>query len=362
MSDLPSRRTFLSVAATASVVRAETPATTSSDIRRYRDPATELPVTRVTSPAYLSLLPASWQTSMTRRGHVLFYTSERSGSMQAWRLDLKSGESRQLTGEEPIHPGALTLLPGEHQLAWLCGPALFTRPILGRRARVAYRVPEGFEPAGEFSVAGDGEIAFIIEKSAAHWRLRAVRLADGSASTMLETADAISDPAPRPQAQQTACRAARNKVRIMARDGSKIGDVETQTGDIGQFLWSPDGASLLYLTLPADPAQVNTIREYNVATRQDSLVSKTSQFVAFGRNGDGSVFAGASRSKASPTVLLLVRSVRRELSLCEHRASDPTQVSPRFSPDSQRVLFQTDRDGKMAIYSVNVEKLVEETE
>ncbi len=362
MSDSPSRRAFLSFAAAASVVRAETPAASSTEIRRYRDPSTELPVSRITNPSYLSLLPAVWQTSMTRRGHVLFYTSERSGSMQAWRLDMKTGESRQLTGDEPLHGAALTLLPGERQLAWLSGRVLCTRPIAGRRSRVVYRIPEGFEPTGEFSVTGNGELAFVIEKGAAGWRLRAVRLADGSASTTLETADAITEPAPRPQTRQLACRAAGNAVRIVAQDGSKIGAVEAHAGAIGQFLWSPDGRSLLYLALPADPAEVNTIREYNVETRKDSLVAKTSQFVAFGSNGDGSVFAGASRSKASPTVLLLVRSVRRELSLCEHRASDPAQVSPRFSPDSQRVLFQTDRDGKMAIYSVNVEKLVEETE
>jgi oligogalacturonide lyase len=33
-----------------------------------------------------------------------------------------------------------------------------------------------------------------------------------------------------------------------------------------------------------------------------------------------------------------------------------------FSPDSQRVYFQSDRDGKRAIYCMHVEKLVEKTE
>jgi oligogalacturonide lyase len=84
--------------------------------------------------------------------------------------------------------------------------------------------------------------------------------------------------------------------------------------------------------------------------------------VSFGANADSSVFVGASGSKASPYLLLLVRSVRRELTLCEHRASDPRLVSPQFSPNSQRVFFQSDRHGKMAIYSMRVEKLVEETE
>jgi oligogalacturonide lyase len=54
--------------------------------------------------------------------------------------------------------------------------------------------------------------------------------------------------------------------------------------------------------------------------------------------------------------------VKRELTLCEHRASDPQQVTTLFSPNSQRIFFQSDRDGKMAIYSMAVDRLVEETE
>jgi len=53
---------------------------------------------------------------------------------------------------------------------------------------------------------------------------------------------------------------------------------------------------------------------------------------------------------------------RRELTLCEHHASDPAMVSPVFSPDSQSIFFASDRHGKSAIYRVHVEKFVEETD
>ena len=33
-----------------------------------------------------------------------------------------------------------------------------------------------------------------------------------------------------------------------------------------------------------------------------------------------------------------------------------------FSPDSQRIYFQSDRDGKPAIYGMHVDKLVEKTD
>jgi oligogalacturonide lyase len=37
-------------------------------------------------------------------------------------------------------------------------------------------------------------------------------------------------------------------------------------------------------------------------------------------------------------------------------------VAPIFSPNSQRIYFQSDRDGKMAIYAMTVDRLVAETE
>jgi oligogalacturonide lyase len=95
--------------------------------------------------------------------------------------------------------------------------------------------------------------------------------------------------------------------------------------------------------------------------RKERCVTKTSQFAAFAPNEDDSVFVGASRSRAQPNIILLLRSAQREFTLCEHHSSNPAAVTPAFSPDSRRVYFQSDRDGKSAIYSVNVEQLVEPT-
>jgi oligogalacturonide lyase len=145
-------------------------------------------------------------------------------------------------------------------------------------------------------------------------------------------------------------------------DGAQNRKLRIAAGGLGTALWSPDGRSILYLNFPTDPKQLNNVRECTPDTNEDRLVSKTSQFVAFNRNSDASVLVGASSSKASPFVLLLVRAVRRELTLCEHRATQPRTVTPIFSPNSQRVFFQSDREGKSAIYSMVVDKLVEETE
>ena len=133
-------------------------------------------------------------------------------------------------------------------------------------------------------------------------------------------------------------------------------------GVTGPMFWSPDGASLLYLNFPEKPGELNTVREHVLVTGEDRLIAKTTQYVQFAPNRDATVFAGASGSRASPHVLILLRATRRELTLCEHKARDIRSLAVVFAPNSQRILFQSDQQGRSAIYSMIVERFVEETE
>jgi oligogalacturonide lyase len=167
---------------------------------------------------------------------------------------------------------------------------------------------------------------------------------------------------PRPHRAGVLYRKGDDELWLADAEGAGNRRLALAPGALGNALWSSDGRSVLYLNIPSDHKQLNNLREHVPETSEDRLISNTTQFVSFNRNGDSSVFVGASGGKASPYVLLLVRSVKRELTLCEHRASDPRLVMPIFSPNSQRVFFQSDRDGKMALYTLAVDRLVEETE
>jgi len=212
------------------------------------------------------------------------------------------------------------------------------------------------------SVGPDGTHALIVEQKSDVSRVRMISLAQGAARTVIEAPFAASHPQARPLRAQLLYRQSEEAVWLANLDGQQIRKLKLAPGRIAGAQWSNDGKTLLYLSLPEDKTQLNSIREHTPDTNTDKLVAKTSQFASFGFNRDSSVFVGASANRASPAVLLLLRMTRRELTICEHKASDASMVAPRFSPDSQRVFFQSDRDGKPAIYSMHVERLVERTE
>ncbi len=357
-----SRRGFLaSLAGAGACWAADKGQIYPSESKRYADEATENYVVRLTDPAYQSLLPATSLRPISRKSDFLIYSSDRSGVLQAYRLDLKNGQSRALTSAAGLVASSLTLAPDEREFAYLAGPSFYLGRLNGERTREVYRVADGFSFGSGFSLAEDGLVAVLVEEKPGVSRLRLITMRTGAAVTLQESPDQISDPQLRPKRAGLLYRKA-GELWMVNYDGGQNRKLRIAPGGFGPALWSADGRAIDYLNFPADRKQLNSIRELTPDTNDDQFVSSTSQFVTFQRNGDTSVFVGASGSKASPYMLLLVRSVKRELTLCQHRASDPRQVSAFFSPNSQRVVFQSDRDGKMALYSIAVDRLVEETE
>ena len=257
---------------------------------------------------------------------------------------------------------SLTLTPDERSFCYLDGGVLFLASLSNLRTREVYRLAAGFDAGRGFGLSDDGLYAALVEQKSGSCRLRLITMRTGGAETLAESNDPIADPSPRPRRTGMLYRRGADELWLVNYDGGQNRRLRLASGGLGPAVWSTDGRSVFYLNFPTDRKQLNNIREFIPDTNEDRFISNSTQFVTFNRNGDSSVFVGASGSKASPYVLLLVRSVKRELTLCEHRASDPRLVTPVFSPNSQRVFFQSDRDGKMALYAMVVDKLVEETE
>ncbi|HTS65069.1 MAG TPA: oligogalacturonate lyase family protein [Candidatus Acidoferrales bacterium] len=332
-----------------------------SDAERYSDPLTELDVYRLTSPSYTSRMTAYYNRGIARNSSWMLIACDRAGSLQPYRLDLKNGEMRELTQAADLDFATLTLTPDNRSFCFFAGRSLSIAAISGGRERELYRIPDEWERAPGMSVGPDGTHATFVERKGEASRMRMVTLGQGAARTVIESPFVMSHPIARPMRAQILYRQGNDSLWLVNSDGAQSRKLKTAAGAIGSPNWSADGRTLLYLNLPEDKRQLNNIRELAPDANTDKLLAKTSQFACFAANRDASVFAGASRN-ASPALLLLLRVTQRERTLCEHKASDPEAVSPVFSPDSQRVYFQSDRHGKLAIYSMHVERLVEKTE
>lgn len=330
--------------------------------RRYPDPATELEVLRLTDPAFASGMTAPHLRQFTRRGEFLLYWSERyaddsPGARQAFLLDLKNGGSRQVAETVALDSASLALSPDDRGFFFFDGAALKEAQIATTLARTIYTVPDGAVRSG-FSPGVDGAAIFAERRNG---RSRIMSVLRQQARRIVEVEPEIEDIIARPRRMQVLYRAG-GRLWLVNTDGSGARQLKTAPGSTGEALWVPSGRTLVYLHVPDDPKELITLREHAPDDNTDTLLAKTSQFISASPNSDASVFTGASRSRASAYVLILLRIARRELTLCEHRASDPAMVRPLFSPDSQNVLFVSDRHGKPALYQVHVARFVEETE
>jgi len=336
-----------------------------SFVSRYADPTTEFPVFRLTDPQHTSALPPHYARAVSRKGKFLLYASDESRSTQAYRLDLKTGQSRLLTDAESFNPACFSLLADDRTFCYADDGRVYLSSLTSLRPRQVYQAPEGYQPSA-LSITDDGLSAALVERKGSHNRLQWIRMTDGMAATLAEGDEEMSDPAPRPRRASVLYRRAggvwlANTIGTQ-NAGKQNYRLKLADGQVASTTWNPDGRTVLYLNIPADPHRLRNIREFTPDTNEDKALSDTTQYACFERNADGSVFVGASGSKASPYVLLLVRAVQREFTLCEHRASDATKVSPIFSPNSQNVFFASDQHGKPAIYRIAVDKLVEATE
>ncbi len=291
-----------------------------------------------------------------RRGGFLLYWSERGGSRQVFQLDLKTAESKQLTDALALDSATISLSADERTLMYFDGPTLRETSLATLRARDLHKVPD--DATRSAMTAGQDGSAFFAQS--ANGRSRVIRVSRLRTGVVAEFAGPVDVILARPRHFQMVCRAS-DGMWLMNFDGSGKKRLGFEPGETGEMMWTPTGHSIAYLHIPSDTKQLITARENLPDENTDRLIAKTSQFATLASNADSSVFVGASRSKASAYVLILLRVTRRELTLCEHRASDPRMAFPVFAPDSQSVFFVSDRDGKSAIYRIHVEKFVEQT-
>jgi oligogalacturonide lyase len=319
---------------------------------KYPDPATEFDVFRLTDPRHASLLPPSHGRIFSRRGNFLLHASDRTGVFQAFALDLRNWQIRQLTEAAGLDPRSLCLTFDERNLCYAGGASIFSVPVAGGHEKEVYKFEGEHKRGSGLATIPDLSTVLFAEDGI---RLRAVSMLKPGARTVAENKEGVFDPRPRPRRASVLYRTSSGDLWLAHLDGSRNFRLKLAESATGPAHWSPDGRTVLYL-------QSGALREHNPDSAEDRLIGPTSGYVGFSLNADASVFVGASGSKAQPFVLLMLRVVRRELALCEHKSGDPASVAPVFSLDSQRIFFQSDRHGKPALYAMQIERLIEKTE
>lgn len=343
------RRTFLSAASTSSLLFASRGQDSAGEAKKFIDPATEFEVLRISAPGRAAWLPYPENRIFTRKGDVMVYASDRDGAPQLYRHHFKQNKLKALTGAAKLNVDSFTLTANDKTLLFFDGPRLMAGSLSGGKEREVLATPAELGPRLRVAASEDGAV-FVVAGAR-----RIVWATGKKASDVAETTADISCLAMRPKRMEVSF-VAGGRIRCLGLDGKNEVPLQTAAGEIVNAQWSADGGSLLYL---ARKGGLPELRELNLEEKTDTLIARTSQFSQFQRNGDASVFLGTSGSKASPYLVLLLRSPARELPVCEHRSSEARAV---FSPNSARLAFQSDRDGKMAVFAMSVEKLVEETD
>jgi oligogalacturonide lyase len=337
---------------------ADKPVVFPTEARKFRDPATEFELLRLTDPGVSNCrLPRAPLRSISLRSNFLIYCSDRTGSQQVFRMDLKSGESRQLTQASNLAWQTASLMPDDRSITYFDGQDL---TVLEKRPKVVYSVPADWQPTATFTLSDDGAQAAVVETRGSRFRVRVIGVARRFSQTIFEADAPVRALRFRPK-RQTLLYSHGAELWTVNPDGSGRRKLAID-GEAGDALWSADGRVVHYLSSAKDGRRPVQLRECEVDSDEDKLVGSTTQFVTFARNADSTVFAGISSSKAAPYVLLLLRAARRELTVAEHKASDTSRAVVLFAPNSQHIYYHTDREGQSAIYSVALERFIEKTE
>lgn len=338
-------------AATDQPRRTGRPLPNAGEFFRFTDPVTENTVVRLTNPATASFFAAATNRFVSLKDRFLIFSSDRTGQLTPFQLDLRTGALAALARTTDLDSKSLCLDERGRLVYLLDGGTLKEVALAGKRARTIAENVTAFGRLGpsDFIVVRNGRLEQLnvpqatLAEDVSSWCL----VRPGGKGCLFGRGASADE---REFWYVSLPYSVDVKARLLAR------------GRISNPFWSPDGQSLLLLRQVETAGTLfSEIHEIFPENAEERTLSRTSQFAAFAPNGNASVFVGASGSKAQPAIILLVRSVRRELTLCEHRASNPATVSPVFSPDSRRVYFQSDHQGKSALYSVNVELLVEPT-
>ncbi len=163
---------------------------------------------------------------------------------------------------------------------------------------------------------------------------------DGMATTLAEADqenDELADPSPRPRRASVLYRRS-GGVWLANVDGKQNYRLKLADGQALSATWTPDGKTMPYIST-SRPIRTNCVifaSSLRTLTRIGRFPTPPSTPASSRMRTAACSVAAPVRQQSVPAHVLVAGCARRarELTLCEHRASNPAMVSPIFSPNS----------------------------
>ena len=320
----------------------------------YLDPATENTVIRLTDPATTSRSPASQNRHVSSRSPLLLFSNDRHGVMAPFTLDLKTAVLKQLAEPNELKTDTLLFDSAERACLFLDGQILSRVSLEHGKPKT---LAEGIE---DFHAQGARDQIVALRKG------KLERVEEGSSTVLAEGASSRGLISP----EGNACCFTREQ-----NDGKYSLHIVPMGG--GQAVEAARGA----ITCPSAWKSLTARACCFFATaNRKTFLSPNCGKRPLMRPARGSFRAPRGLPRSPQTEMALsswapaislaqphhqcCRCARfaAKMTLCEHKSSRPELVRPVFSPNSQRVYFQSDRHGKPALYTLSVAQLVESTQ
>ena len=369
----------------------------ASRIAPFLDPLTERKLFRLTEPSVLHHLPHYHHRFIAQDNSFILLASERPGTRQIYRLDLPEGKMVQLTEGPGVHSYSPALDAGERAFFYLQNDTLKRAAVRGRSERRIYESNTGWRMSGHLSVSDKGRYVAVVEMKVGHrvngfegqfsrqpsCRIRVVEVARRRSWVAVESNHWLTHPRFQPggtdilYSHEGPWDKVQGRLRLVKLDGSYRKNIRPREGSeaLGHEHWSSNGKEACFVFYADTSGPRSTVNCIHINSGRERTLADCSQFAWMSPNADDSVFVGASRRAAGRNIYLLFPLLKREVTIAVHlstakpypiagtRRLDPFAAWPEpvFSPDSRWVYFVTDREGKPAVYRMDLSDLVEET-
>jgi oligogalacturonide lyase len=360
------------------------------------DDLTGRSLSRLTDPAVLHHLPHYHHHFLSKNNRFLILGGEADGTRQIHYYDLRRNRSTQLTEGTGTLAYSATLDEAEEQVFFLQGDALKRTSLKGRGEHAMFRCPSGWRFTGHMSLSADARSAAVVEMreddsrddpaeqfaGRPQCRIRLIELESGRDEVVVTERAWLVHPQFRPGRRELLyghegpVGQVADRLHWIGVDGKGGAPIRSKkSGRTERGYWAPDGSEVRFVHYPDESLRAATICGLVPETGAERRIAGCSAFGWMHENVDGSALVGASRRPSGPNIYVLFPRLDREITICEHGASgksypvagsdgtDYECARPEtfFSTDSRWVYFVSDRDGKPAVYRMDVEDLVETT-